>query len=248
MLRALRVNLTQQMAHYRKPASFVLKESYPLPPYSTVIGMLHVACGWSTYHSMKVSIQGLTSGSVIDLATNYTFGTKFDPKDPTRHQAVVKIADGEYDGINIGPKSYELITDVDLVLHVVAEDADINYMFEKLKYPDRYIALGRHEDIVRIESVDIVNLDVFDDTQILVPALKMDAYIPKVHDEFSQGGGIRGTLYNLNKEYEIVKNRNGKTTRSWKAKITAHHAAARQVVPTCGAHFDSKYQDLVFLA
>ena len=32
--------------------------TYPLPPYSTVIGAIHKACGYTDYHPMKVSIQG----------------------------------------------------------------------------------------------------------------------------------------------------------------------------------------------
>ncbi len=34
------------MVNYRVPTSFQLKESYPLPPYSTVIGMVHSLCNF----------------------------------------------------------------------------------------------------------------------------------------------------------------------------------------------------------
>ena len=39
MVKAIKLHITQQMPNYRKPASFMIKESYPLPPYSSVIGM-----------------------------------------------------------------------------------------------------------------------------------------------------------------------------------------------------------------
>jgi CRISPR-associated protein Cas5t len=32
--------------------------TYPWPPYSTVIGALHKACGYTEYHPMQVSVQG----------------------------------------------------------------------------------------------------------------------------------------------------------------------------------------------
>ncbi|WP_086283955.1 CRISPR-associated protein Cas5 [Candidatus Enterococcus wittei] len=36
----------------------ILRETYPLPPLSTVIGMVHKLCGYQEYESMDISIQG----------------------------------------------------------------------------------------------------------------------------------------------------------------------------------------------
>ena len=85
MERAIRVECFQNLVNYRKPSSFMIKESYPLPPYSTVLGMIHAICGYSEFHSMKISIQGKNTGSVSELYTRYSFN--FDTKyDVTRHQ------------------------------------------------------------------------------------------------------------------------------------------------------------------
>lgn len=73
MERAIRIECYQNTANYRKPSSFIIKESYPMPPYSTVIGMVHAVCGFKEYHPMKVSIQGTNSGSVSELYTRYSF-------------------------------------------------------------------------------------------------------------------------------------------------------------------------------
>lgn len=54
----LRIKLTQKKAHYRKEESIDNKMTYPLPPISTVIGMLHAACSYTEYHPMDISIQG----------------------------------------------------------------------------------------------------------------------------------------------------------------------------------------------
>ena len=40
-MKGVRIEAYQNLVNYRKPTSFQLKESYPLPPYSTVIGMIH---------------------------------------------------------------------------------------------------------------------------------------------------------------------------------------------------------------
>lgn len=60
MERAIRIDCFQNLANYRKPSSFIIKESYPLPPYSTVIGMIHAISGFDSYHKMQVSIQEKT--------------------------------------------------------------------------------------------------------------------------------------------------------------------------------------------
>lgn len=54
----LRIKLHQNKAHYRKEETINNKMTYPLPPYSTVIGAIHAACGYEEYRPMDISIQG----------------------------------------------------------------------------------------------------------------------------------------------------------------------------------------------
>ncbi len=54
----LRIILTQSSANYKKEETVYNKMTYPLPPFSTIIGALHSACGYRSYHPMDVSIQG----------------------------------------------------------------------------------------------------------------------------------------------------------------------------------------------
>ena len=64
MMKAIRLHCFQNLANYKKPSSFIIKETYPLPPYSTIIGMIHAACGFKRYHRMKLSIQGTNQGTI----------------------------------------------------------------------------------------------------------------------------------------------------------------------------------------
>lgn len=57
-MKAIRLHLTQKSAHYRKEETVDNKMTYPLPFPSTVIGALHAACGYRSYHPMDISIQG----------------------------------------------------------------------------------------------------------------------------------------------------------------------------------------------
>lgn len=72
-MKGIRIEAYQNLVNYKKPTSFQLKESYPLPPYSTVIGMVHAACGFTSYVPMQVSIQGKYHAKVNDLWTRYEF-------------------------------------------------------------------------------------------------------------------------------------------------------------------------------
>lgn len=215
MERAIRIECFQNLVNYRKPSSFIIKESYPLPPYSTVLGMIHKACGYQPgdFHSMKISIQGQNSGSVSELYTRYSFS--FDTKyDETRHNVCIKEDDKSY-GAFKGIAHVELICNNRMVIHVVPSEDDFEKVYESLKNPPVYLALGRHEDILDISKVEKVNLRYDEEV-----AVRNDIYIP-VDSDIDIGN--RGTtIYTLNKEYEITN----QGIRRWKAeggKIKAYY-------------------------
>ncbi|NLK67905.1 MAG: CRISPR-associated protein Cas5 [Clostridiaceae bacterium] len=57
-MEALRIHLTQTSANYKREEVIENKMTYPLPPFSTVIGALHHVCGFESYRPMDISIQG----------------------------------------------------------------------------------------------------------------------------------------------------------------------------------------------
>ena len=57
-MKAIRVHIRQNSANYRREETVNCRTTYPMPPYSTVIGAFHKACGYTSYHPMKLSIQG----------------------------------------------------------------------------------------------------------------------------------------------------------------------------------------------
>ncbi|AFA49666.1 CRISPR-associated protein Cas5 [Acetobacterium woodii] len=72
-MKALRIKLYQSSANYRKEESDTNKMTYPLPPFSTVIGALHEASGYQTYHPMDLSIQGKYESMHREPYTDYCF-------------------------------------------------------------------------------------------------------------------------------------------------------------------------------
>ncbi len=225
MLRAVRVFARQQMPNYRKPASFLIKESYPLPPYSSVIGLVHNMCGWSEYHPMRVSIQGCSASTVNDYATNYAFGSI--PLD--RAQLTVECGGGKQAGVARMPRSYELLTDVELLLHIIPDDETlVSEICHALSYPPVFPSLGRFEDLLQIEDVAEVDLGTGPESF----TAKHDAYVPLSSIDSFFSRNITGTIYRLGKvfEYDNGKNRlpapGKKCIRVWKEIITAKHICA----------------------
>ena len=235
MERAIRVKCFQNLVNYKKPSSFIIKETFPLPPYSTVLGMIHAACGYTEFHPMKLCIQGTNSGTVSELYTRYSFsaGTKYEEG---RHQICVE--DGERYGIFRGIANVELVCDNDMVIHVIPDEDDFEKVYNSLKYPPRYLSLGRYEDLLDIERVDIVNIHQEDEVEI-----KRDMYIPVSYG--IELGDRRGTIYNLTKEYEITK----QGLRRWKkenGRVKAYYCSGGVVIDE-GAYVDDFEKDAALI-
>ena len=67
-MKAFRLVIRQTSANYRKPECVDNKMTYPLPPFSTVIGALHKACGY-TEHMKLVNVEApiSTIGKIITV-------------------------------------------------------------------------------------------------------------------------------------------------------------------------------------
>ena len=222
-MKAIKLKLYQNMVNYKVPTSFQLKESYPLPPYSTVIGMVHSLCDFKEYKPMKISISGSYFSKVNDLYTRYEFKNG-NPFEMGRHQLNVNGY-----GINRGVATTELLVDVNLTIHIIPKDQSeefLNTIFEAFKYPREYPSLGRREDIVLIKDVKIVDVEKKKLEKDLSNGEDNFAYIPvnfiqeKLvnHGDKKIGMNIYGTRYELTKNYilnNIGTKAKPKMIRSW---------------------------------
>lgn len=241
-MKGIRVELEQIFASYCIPGSFQLRETYPLPPYSTVIGMVHNACGFTEYVDMDVSVQGGFASICNEIYKRYEFTPfyKYEPpkKNRERHQAYY-IHNGVKYGITIGIGHIELLTDVHLLLHIVPKDQSmVEKIYQGILYPKEFLSIGRSEDTVRINSVEVV--DIIEKTLSKKEELKNNAYIPLNYNIMNN----IGTVYRLNKKYTPTP----KGTRRWDVQVEALYAP-KDMELTIGTkvYKDSK-GDLVFLA
>lgn len=204
-MKAIRIKLYQESASYRKPTSFKVKETYPLPPYSTVIGMVHSLCRYTEYKEMKISVQGKNFSRVENLYKIYEFANqKLDLK---RHQLEV---DGL--GITVGVATIEILTDIELLIHIIPEDqsllAEIKQAFET---PAEFTSLGRREDLAVILEVKEVEVET-GAIEDIKQNKDYSAYIPI---KYLKEKDIRGYRERLTKNYELKKITSKKTFRSW---------------------------------
>lgn len=233
-MKSIRLKLKQNLVNYRFPTSFQLRETYPLPPYSTVIGMIHNTCDYTEYKPMKISVQGKYHSKVNDLKYFYSF---FPEKNEKNRDYIFVVGEKNKTGIYKSPLYEELLSDVELVIHIVPEDENlVEEIFNAFKTPREYISLGRREDLVVVDEVKIVEIseEIIEDENLRIDK-DYRAYVPVeiIDDEkiFVEGSidtiQHKGTMYNLTKDYISVNYGDAKSPkffRKWN-KIKVHYVS-----------------------
>lgn len=259
-MKALRIVLTQNKAHYKKEETVENKMTYPLPPFSTVIGSLHSACGFKEYKPMDLSIQGeykslvkqaytdhcfLDSamddrGILVKMKNSLLYSNSFDKvatakksqgnsfkkgitievhneellteyrslkdkmataKDKDEKNIINKYL-SKFKSLTTSLKYYEILTEVELIIHVKAEFDTLNQIKENI-YSLK--SIGRSEDFVDVNDCDFIELQ--DNINKTINS-KYSAYINYdliqndsilLHEK--SGVPASGTKYWLNKVY-----------------------------------------------
>lgn len=176
-MKIMRLKLFQETACYKKPFAFKVAETYPLPPYSTVIGMFHkiLQAKSGEYFPMNISIQG----EFESIFSNYQNLRMYKGKDE----------------VTAMPRNVHQLLNINLIIHVKGEDEVIDKIYNNIINGEETFTLGRNEDLVRIDEVKIINQVSKIDTEIII---KHNAYVPTYLKPES------GISYRLNTKYTIV--------------------------------------------
>lgn len=175
-MKILKLKLYQETACYKKPFASKVAETYPLPPYSTVIGMFHkiLQAKSGEYFPMNISIQGEHEG----IFSNYQNLRMYKEKDK----------------VTAMPRNVHQLLDINLIIHVQAEDEVIDKIYKNIINGTETVTLGRNEDIVRIDNIKILkNVEEVEEVEIA-----NSAYIPEWAAK-----GVDGINYRLNTTYKI---------------------------------------------
>lgn len=177
-MKILKLNLFQEAACYKKPFAYKVAETYPLPPYSTVIGMFHkiLQAKPGEYFPMNISIQG----EFESIFSNYQTLRMFKGKDV----------------VTAMPRNVHQLLNIKLVIHIEAEDQVIDKIYNNILMGEETFTLGRNEDLVRVDGIKILK-EVKTVTETTLE--NYNAYVPKAKTN-------NGINYRLNTVYKIDEN------------------------------------------
>ncbi|AFN74054.1 crispr-associated protein cas5 family [Melioribacter roseus P3M-2] len=235
----LRIKIYQPNAHYRLPFAYQRRHTYPLPPYSTVIGFLINAMGiWDQRDSfykegireLKISLAGKFDSKITEyiwfrnMSKKAHFG-RFSYLENRENNGTVEHPGGQ------SPMRIDVLNDVHLLIYLGHEDIDVlKRIREEISNPINRLEilhLGRAEDWIVLEEEP----KLIDDSQIAYERyggnFKYFFWIPRKFyireneswclisdDEFANYDGL---MYNLPtfstiEGYEKNYNRHGKRT------------------------------------
>ena len=183
-MKVLKLKLFQETACYKKPFAMKITETYPLPPYSTVSGLIHKVLGATEYIPLKISIQGSYESIFNNYQTTYFY---------------------KKDTITSMPMNSHMLLNVNLIIHIGAEEEVLKEIYDKLINFDEYLSLGRKEDLLRIDDMYFTEVEEFDidedneeEYELTEFKIKRPIYIPKekLEDKY-----VSGISYRLNNYY-----------------------------------------------
>lgn len=231
-MKAIRLKIYQETANYRLPYDFDFRESLPLPPYSTVIGMIHNLCRFNEYHPMQISISGSYASTTSNLQTKYEFGGI--SKDRKNFITVGDLR------VSRGIMHVQMLVDVKLMIYIVPNEDEFETIYKLLKNPCAFVSLGRREDLVKME-VDRVNLNMVTLDHDL--NVQTGFYLPLQDARRLRATGI---YYDLPKQYEKINLRNY-AIRNWTQNVPSYYVSSLMVSAGQSVLQDNE-KNLVFLA
>ncbi len=164
----LRLRIYQPQAHYRVPFSYQRRLTYPIPPYSTIIGFICNACGidnqrnglYSSIKDLKISIAG-------KFKTKITENIWFRNLEKSAHEGTYRSIENRIKNGQIGhiggqsPMKIDVLEDVKLVIHLYHNDSNkLENLKNKLENPEdrlQPLHLGRAEDWIVYQEIKILN-------------------------------------------------------------------------------------------
>ncbi|MDK2888378.1 MAG: CRISPR-associated protein Cas5t [Thermoanaerobacter sp.] len=167
MMEHLRLYFRAPTAHYRVPFTYKVRHSYPIPPYSTVIGMLCNVLGdrEAINRFLNQPFGIYIAGKYQTLTREYTWlrnlGSKSHSSRFYSNNSRYFSQFAEHPG-GQSPVVLDVLNDVETIIYLTHPDSHILIRLqENLFHPERWINhlhLGRAEDWVVPESTNWVRL------------------------------------------------------------------------------------------
>jgi len=195
MSTALELRLRMPVAHFRNPFTFFHAQTYPLPPRSTVVGMLQSQLGGflgkpvlDLGERLQVSIKGRAEAVTFNYIRMVKGRVLLTGEGLLNEQTIEKKKKVLLPLLisQRAPTYQQELLGLELLIHVRG-DADLEDLRSALTSPRRAISLGRGEDVAFLEEEPrIVRLSR--ERKPSVIELELGTYIP---EKLVAGGGVR---------------------------------------------------------
>uniref|UniRef100_A0A7V1EI12 Type I-B CRISPR-associated protein Cas5 n=1 Tax=candidate division WOR-3 bacterium TaxID=2052148 RepID=A0A7V1EI12_UNCW3 len=169
-MRVLRLKILQPTAHYRIPFTFARRHTYPIPPYSTIIGLICNVLGIENqtdenFEKLKNGLSLAIYGKYESLNREYVWYRNLNKE---AHKSRFSFPENriidqmpEHPGGQI-PTRIDVLENIRLLIYIKHSDEKLlEEMKNALENPQKRIYpihLGRAEDLVIFETIDIVEL------------------------------------------------------------------------------------------
>ncbi len=229
-MKSLLIKIYQPTTHYRMPFTYQRRHTYPLPPYSTVIGFLCNLLGidyqgndrYDQLKKCKISV----SGRFEQKLTEYIWFRNLSKSSHEKYfgSAELREKNGEINHIGgQSPMRIDVLENMKLNIHIASEDETfLSWLEGYLHNPvDRLetIHLGRAVDWLVFESIKIVKLEssTRDKNYNHFFWIPQQLYSENINFDFAKTEGL---FYNLPvfatiKDYEQTHNRNAERSFSY---------------------------------
>jgi CRISPR-associated protein Cas5t len=228
----LRLKIYQPQAHYRVPFTYQRRHTYPIPPYSTVIGFLCNVLGmddqekeeYQKLRAIKISVAGRFESKTTEYIwfRNLAKSAHVDRFGAIENRSIgghIEHIGGQ------SPVPMDALNEVRLVIHLAHEDCSfLKHLRSSLENPVRRLEilhLGRAEDWIVIEELsEVLKLSTFEVRRVdshfrhffWIPER---FYLPEPKDGVSDFDCYEGLRYRLPtfwtvEDYATTRNRHGR--------------------------------------
>ena len=162
-MRMLKVKAHQEMVNYRVENTYNFQDTYTLPNISTLKGWIYKVCNAPdkdnfynrTVDSLEISVSGTPQGNAMNL------------------QKFIKWKSAK--SLVTTPTTVALISVIDLCIYIKGNDEILN-LFKDNIY-DTFSSIGRHEDTVRVDYCEFVEIEQEEFSRSNVHVTDYDTYI-----------------------------------------------------------------------
>jgi CRISPR-associated protein Cas5t len=167
-MKALLIKIYQPTAHYRMPFTYQRRHTYPIPPYSTVIGflcnMLGIDYQGGTKYEQLKKCKLSVSGCFEQKLTEYIWFRNLSKGSHEKYFGSTESREKNGEINNIGgqsPMRIDVLENMHLNIHLAGNENFIQELEEYLHNPVNRLEtvhLGRAEDWLVFESIQLVEL------------------------------------------------------------------------------------------